>query len=265
MWSVQEMCPHRGVQPRQAASAGHMVPAGRSLGRTQLMASAWPSHGLALCSGNHSSVTPAALQSDGWRMCSSLPDAKTLTPPREAERESPVPPKRLCLGTAVPEPQAGSLSSRAIRDKRRPLRRHSPAPGEPLHGISTALLSPFPLTTQSQHLQPLLQECQDGGTSLLPSAPGGGGSAVTGCAGAAEEPPTLLPQELLSLPAPAGRRLAPPSRSRAGPDGNLAPCAAARESTTSSPQPRAGLCPGPAPATPARSTEQGPLLVSPAP
>lgn len=237
------------------------------------MASAWPSHGLALCSGNHSSVTPAALQSDGWRMCSSLHDAKTLTPPREAERESPVPLKRLCLGAAVPEPQAGSLSSRAIRDKRRPLRRHSPAPGEPLHGISTALLSPFPLTTQSQHLQPLLQECQDGGTSLLPSAPGGGGSAVTGCAGAAEVPHTLLPQgcagaaevprtllpqELLSLPAPAGRRLAPPSRSRAGPDGNLAPCAAARESTTSSPQPRAGLCPGPAPATPARSTEQGP-------
>lgn len=93
------------------------------------------------------SVTPAALQSDGWRMCSSLHDAKTLTPPREAERESPVPPKRLCLGAAVPEPQAVSLSSRAIRDKRHPLRRHSPAPGEPLHGISTALLSPFPLTT----------------------------------------------------------------------------------------------------------------------
>lgn len=66
------------------------------------------------------------------------------------------------------------------------------------------------------------------GWNVSPFSPRGGGSAVTSCAGAGAVSCTLLPQELLSLPTPAEPWLAPPSRSRAGPDGNLAPCAAAR-------------------------------------
>lgn len=125
------------VQARQAASAGHTVLAGRNLGRTQLMASAWPSHGLALCPGNRSPVTISALHSEGWKMmCSSLQDAKTLTPPSEAERGSPVPPKCLCLGT----------SSRGIKEKRHLLHRPSPAPGEPQHSTCCPLPSDHSVT-----------------------------------------------------------------------------------------------------------------------
>lgn len=92
-------------------------------------------------------------------------------------------------------------------------------------------------------------------------------SAVTGCAGAGEVPHALLPQELLAPPALAEPEQAPPSGSRRGPGGNLAPthspgCCGLWGSgrrggggcTTPSPQPAARAS---STAPPARSAEQG--------
>lgn len=92
-------------------------------------------------------------------------------------------------------PQAAPLSSRGIKEKRHPL----PLQGSPCTASAQHCCPPSPPTIQPQRLQPLLQECQDGG-SPLPS--GGGGSAMTGCAGAGEVPCTPLLQELLSLQSP---------------------------------------------------------------
>lgn len=68
------------------------------------MAPAWLSHGLALCPGNPSPVTPSALQSLGQRMmCSSLHDATALALPSEAERGNPVPLNVCAWGQPVPK------------------------------------------------------------------------------------------------------------------------------------------------------------------
>lgn len=156
----------------------------------------------------------------------------------------------------MPEPH--QIPSRGIK------RRGMLCPGTAqLQGSPCTALLPPCLWPLSGRLQPLLQERQDGG-ALLPPAPGGGGSAVTGCAGAGEVPHALLPQELLSLPTCSpGRHL--PAGAERDPRAALAPCALPGEAAQP-PVPCAGQ--GSAQGQPWHtpgSAEQGPWPVSPAP
>lgn len=146
------------------------------------MVLAWPSHGLVLCPGNHSPVTTSALQRWVENDVLQLTRSQNLIPPNEAERGSPAPPKCLCSGS-LPLSK-GNKGEEASSAQAQPSSRGAPA--RPQH--STAV--PLPSDHAPQHLQPLLQQCRDGG-SLLPSAPGGGsGRLCWSRRGAAHSPPS---------------------------------------------------------------------------
>lgn len=133
------------------------------------------------------------------------------------------------LGDSLCQPQTGPLSSRGIREKSQ-----SGALGSPCVASAQLCCPPSLCPFSPRACSPCSRTGRMGAPfSLQPQQ-----EVAVLCwsrRGATHSPPS-------GAAVPAEPRLAPPSRSRAGPDGNLAPCAAARGRLHDLSQPRASPC-----------------------